>query len=110
MEDRRRKEAMDALINDIIHNDDENISISIREAFERGIGFKFIDSLQDANKRKEAEIDRICSRHYSDFLTSVGELLKMEDQSGDLREVIEGSHPYNEPELINKQTNKQTNC
>ena len=71
VEDRRRKEAMDALISDIIHNDDENISISIREAFERGLSFKFGDCLRDANKRKEAEIDRICSRHYSDFLMSV---------------------------------------
>ncbi len=38
---------------------------------QRGWLNNFTDSLTDAKKKKDAEIDRICSRHYGDFLTSV---------------------------------------
>lgn len=40
---RRKKEAMEQIVNNIINNDSEEISLSIREALERGWNFKFSD-------------------------------------------------------------------
>lgn len=47
-----------------------------------------MDSLTDAKRKKEAEIDRICSRHYSDFLSSVSEMLKLRGAAGNLATLV----------------------
>lgn len=52
----------------------------------------FTDSLHDAKKKKESEIDRICSRHYGDFLTSVSEMLKLRGAAGHLTELVQDVH------------------
>jgi hypothetical protein len=51
-----------------------------------------MDSLVDAKRKKEAEIDRICSRHYSDFLSSVSEMLKLRGEAGNLAELVTDVH------------------
>lgn len=80
-EQRRKREAMDTLVVDVVRGNDENVSTCLRIALERGWGSVLIDSLKEAKKRKDAEIDKICSRHYSDFLTSVREMLDMRQGS-----------------------------
>ena len=40
-----------------------------------------MESLKEAKKRKETDIDKICARHYSDFLTSVRDMLDMREGS-----------------------------
>ncbi len=52
----------------------------------------FSDALQEAKKKKDAEIDRICSRHYADFLNSVNEMLRMKNSTVNLRESLCGVH------------------
>lgn len=42
----------------------------------------------ESKKKKEADIDKICSRHYGGFLASVHELLLMKGSTGKLSELI----------------------
>jgi hypothetical protein len=51
-----------------------------------------MDSLVDAKRKKEAEIDRICSRHYGDFLSSVSEMLKLRGAAGHLASLVTDVH------------------
>jgi hypothetical protein len=51
-----------------------------------------MDSLTDAKRRKETEIDRICSRHYGDFLTSVSEMLKLRSEAKHLTSLVTDVH------------------
>jgi hypothetical protein len=96
-ENRRRKEAMEALVSDIAHpgneNDEDNITSSIRIALERGWnsqskGSNFIDVLNETKKKKLIEIDRICFRHYSDFLESINHLTEMKESAHTLTQLI----------------------
>lgn len=41
---------------------------------------------------KESEIDRICSRHYSDFLNSINEMLKMKVSATHLSQLVGEVH------------------
>ena len=88
----RLKESMNALVKEIAHNDEEHISINVREALERGWTYKFNESLNEAKKKKENEIDRVCSRHYNDFLVSVDEIVKIKDSTDELTECIAELH------------------
>lgn len=45
---------------------------------------EFIETIHAAKSKREKEIDKICSRHYGDFLTSVQELLEMRDPAATL--------------------------
>ena len=95
-ENRRRKEAMEALASDIAHpgdKDEDNITTSIRVALERGWnsqakGSNFIDVLNETKKKKLIEIDRICSRHYSDFLESINHLTEMQESAHKLTQLV----------------------
>lgn len=51
-----------------------------------------MDSLTDAKKKKEAEIDRICSRHYGDFLQSVHEMLETRGSATHLSRLVNVVH------------------
>ena len=51
-----------------------------------------MDSLADAKRKKEAEIDRICSRHYGDFLNSVNEMLKLRGAASNLATLVTDVH------------------
>ena len=51
-----------------------------------------MDSLTEAKRKKESEIDRICSRHYSYFLNSVNEMLKLRGNASKLSEVVRDIH------------------
>ena len=51
-----------------------------------------MDSLTEAKRKKESEIDRICSRHYGDFLNSVNEMLKLRGNASKLSEVVSDIH------------------
>lgn len=95
-ENRRRKEAMEALASDIAHpneKDEDNITTSIRVALERGWnsqakGSNFIDVLNEAKKKKLVELDRICYRHYSDFLESINHLTEMQESAHTLTQLV----------------------
>jgi hypothetical protein len=50
---------------------------------EHGWTSSFVDSLAESQKRKEHEIDKICSRNYESFLDSMNEVLE-------IRPAIEG--------------------
>jgi hypothetical protein len=52
----------------------------------------FSDTLREAKKKKDAEIDRICSRHYADFLNSVNEMLRMQSSTNNLRQSLQSVH------------------
>eukprot|EP01038_Epipyxis_sp_PR26KG_P011269 gene11269-15120_t len=91
-EQRRKKEAMDMLVNEIIKGEDEGVVLQVRVAIERGWLKNFKDSLNDAKKKKEAEIDRICYRHYGEFLGSVDELLKMRGSASHLTGLVSSVH------------------
>eukprot|EP00598_Pedospumella_elongata_P000649 CAMPEP_0184981518 /NCGR_PEP_ID=MMETSP1098-20130426/11198_1 /TAXON_ID=89044 /ORGANISM="Spumella elongata, Strain CCAP 955/1" /LENGTH=221 /DNA_ID=CAMNT_0027505081 /DNA_START=42 /DNA_END=704 /DNA_ORIENTATION=+ len=91
-EQRRKREAMDLLVSEISKGEEENIANSIRVAIERGWLSSFMDSLSDAKRKKEAEIDRICSRHYGDFLTSVSEMLKLRGAASNLTTLVTDVH------------------
>eukprot|EP01035_Chromulina_nebulosa_P017333 gene17333-22878_t len=85
---RRKKEAIESLITDITKGRDDNVSASIRIAIERGWLDSMMDSLNDAKKRKDIEIDKICSKHYNDFLQSVQEMLKIKGSSVELIDLV----------------------
>ena len=96
-ENRRRKEAMEALVSDIAHpgndKDEDNITTSIRVALERGWnsqakGSNFIDILNETKKKKLIELDRICYRHYADFLESINHLPEMQESAHTLTQLV----------------------
>eukprot|EP01041_Mallomonas_annulata_P004974 gene4974-9946_t len=90
---RRKREAMDALVAEIMSRGEvDNVSVSIRSALERGWNFNFADSLVEAHRRKEKEIDGICFRHYGDFLYSVQELLLLRGSAEELTKQIQEIH------------------
>jgi len=89
---RRRKEAMDLMVSDIAQGDDDTMTQSIRDALERGWGFSFMDSLTEALKKKEADIDRLCSRHYLEFLQSIHDIIAMNGCTSELGERVEELH------------------
>ncbi len=68
----RKKEAMELLVSDIKKGGEENefgssaVNAALRVAIERGWIGSFTETLRDAKKQKESEIDRICSRHYGE--------------------------------------------
>ena len=116
---RRKREAMDHLVSEISRGEEDNIANSLRIAIEvqyncplshttsmvylfinhlflcylqRGWLTSFTDSLTEAKRKKEAEIDRICSRHYGDFLSSVSEMLKLRGDAGHLASLVTDVH------------------
>ncbi len=91
-EERRKREAQDALVLDIAKGDNESVTLSVRAAIERGFQTTFIDSLREALKKKENEIDRICGRNYSEFLTSTADMLRMRGAASDLTHVVRSIH------------------
>lgn len=79
-------------INDITKGDDENVSAAVRAAIERGYSLSFMESLTEARLKKEGEIDRICARHYNDFLSSVAEMLRMRGSASSLTTLVGQVH------------------
>jgi hypothetical protein len=88
----RRLDALELLVEEITsiqadgNNDD--LSLSIRNAIERGWFISFKDALKDTKKKKELVIDKICSKHYGDFLNSVKELIMMRLSAIELQTVV----------------------
>lgn len=101
------------MVTEIAKGDEDHISTSLRTAIEvspfastnhclrlcdcsclaqRGWLQSFPDILHEAKKKKDSEIDRICSRHYSDFLNSVNEMLNMQDSVKALKESVRETH------------------
>ena len=85
---RRKREAQDLLALDIAKGDTEGVTLTIRAAIERGYAESFNESLHESLKKKEAEIDRICARNYSDFLGSISDMLKMRGAAADLTKIM----------------------
>jgi len=91
-EERRKREAQDELVLDIAKGENESVTLSVRAAIERGYQATFIDSLREALKKKENEIDRICGRNYSEFLTSTADMLRMRGAASDLTDIVRKIH------------------
>jgi hypothetical protein len=85
---RRNKEAQEFLVQEIAKGDEDGIPNLLRTAIERGWYSSIPGFLVEAKKKKETEIDRICSRHYTDFLGSVNELLKMKGSVQELMGLV----------------------
>jgi hypothetical protein len=85
---RRRKEAMVQLAADIAQGEDNSIATAVRDSLERGWSFNFMDTLIEATKKKDTEIDRICARHYSEFLVSVNDMMHMKGPTSELYELV----------------------
>ena len=83
-DERRKREAMDTLVQEIAVCDDESVAGLLRSALERGWALQLGDVLTNYKKKKESEIDRICSRHYEEFLQSMNELLEMKTEASAL--------------------------
>lgn len=90
--DRSVREAMDIFVNEIAKGDDEGVSTAVRAALERGYSSSFTESLVEARRKKEGEIDRICSRHYNAFLSSVAEMLRMRGSASSLTVLVGEIH------------------
>eukprot|EP01035_Chromulina_nebulosa_P020501 gene20501-26595_t len=91
----------------------------LRTAIERGYLNDFGGILAEARTKKEKEIDRICSRHYADFLTSSREMLKMKGSAQVITEKVKemitnfNSTGGNLTKVLNELQNIQTekeNC
>ena len=90
--DRSKREAMDIFVNEIAKGDDDGVAAAVRAAIERGYSASFAESLTEAKRKKEGEIDRICARHYNDFLSSVSEMLRMRGSANSLTTLVTGVH------------------
>lgn len=90
--DRSKREIMDVFVNEIAKGDDDGVSAAVRSAIERGYSGSFMDSLAEARRKKEGEIDRICARHYNDFLSSVAEMLRMRGSANSLTALVSEVH------------------
>eukprot|EP00981_Chlorochromonas_danica_P007450 scaffold1754_cov180-Ochromonas_danica.AAC.6 len=89
---RRKKEAMELLVTEIAKGEEDRIAPQLRTVIERGWLDSFPTILNEAKKKKDAEIDRICSRHYGDFLNSVNEMLNMENNIKTLKASVVNVH------------------
>eukprot|EP01039_Chlorochromonas_danica_P015385 gene15385-18075_t len=85
---RRNKEAQEFLVQELAKGEEDGIPNLLRTAIERGWFASIPGFLVEAKKKKETEIDRICSRHYTDFLGSVHELLKMKGSVQELKALV----------------------
>ena len=86
---RRRREAMDRLVTEIAEADDTDDSfvLSIRDALERGWASTFEEALADARKKKEAAIERVCSKHYLELLRAIQEVHDIKVATVELKKV-----------------------
>jgi len=83
---------MDSMVAEIGKGDDEGVAVAVRAALERGYSSSFMESLVEARRKKEGEIDRICARHYNDFLSSVAEMLRMRGSANSLTALVNEVH------------------
>jgi len=86
---RRRREAMDRLAAEIAEADDtdDGFVLSIRDALERGWAGTFEEALADARKKKEAAIERVCSKHYLELLRAIHEVHDIKVATVELKKV-----------------------
>jgi hypothetical protein len=59
---------------------------------QRGWASNIVDVLIQAKAKKETEIDRICYRHYGDFLSSVKEIVFMRESASELTSTVSQLH------------------
>jgi exocyst complex component 6 len=89
-EQRRKAEAIEALVADLCEGPPDNVSAVLRTALERGWREEVQDALREYEAKKQGEISRICNRHYAGFIGSAEELLKMRTDLADLRGQVVG--------------------
>jgi hypothetical protein len=87
---RRRREAMDNFISDLLHCNSADISSILKVSIERGWYKRIKQVLREYENKKELEIDKICFMHYSEFLGSITELMNMKGSTEDLRSRMVG--------------------
>ena len=78
--DRRKKEAVDALLNELASGSSEQVPVCLRTALERGWNEELPTYIDAAEAAKREDVSHICKRHYDEFLESVQDLLSV---SGD---------------------------
>ncbi|CAM9619772.1 unnamed protein product [Discosporangium mesarthrocarpum] len=82
--ERPKKEAILSLVQELCQGPADNVPTIIRTALERGWRHDLQGALREFERKKRSEINRVCHRHYSEFIESVEELMKMR---GDLRDL-----------------------
>jgi hypothetical protein len=90
----RKKEAIETLVEEISRGEEESLAPSLRSGLENGWGQQFYEILKLSQNKREKEIDKICSRHYFDFLHAVQELLTMRDTAHDISDSITEVHSF----------------
>lgn len=88
-ETRRRREAVESLVGEVVRGAEADaVFSSVRVALERGWTAVFREALLEAERRKSADIDRICARNYEGFIESVEEILQMRGSAGRLTALV----------------------
>ncbi len=86
-EQKRRQEAQSSLALDIARGDEEP-AIHVRAVVERGYSESFRESLDMNLQKKTSEIERISSRHYSDFLRSIESMFEIRGSAEEIGSVV----------------------
>ena len=87
-EQRRCQEAQNSLALDIARGDEEPAIIA-RQVVERGYSESFVAiALETSLQKKTSEIERISSRHYSDFLRSIESLFEIRGSAEEIGSVV----------------------
>ncbi|CAM9400088.1 unnamed protein product, partial [Phaeothamnion confervicola] len=87
-EGRRKKESIDSLVQELVQSPADHVPSVLRTALERGWREDLQEALQDFERKKNAEISRVCNRHYAEFIDCVEELMKMRGDLVALRDRI----------------------
>jgi hypothetical protein len=86
---KRLNEGMQTSVNDIIHGEScEMVHLALRGALERGWLNIFGSVIDDNLKKKDNEIDRVCSRHSEPLIESVREILSLKSFTKHLEERV----------------------
>lgn len=100
---RRRREAMENLFTNFLHNNDSdnsNIASILRTVIERGWYNEIKQLLINLEEIKHKEIDKICFLHYNEFLNSIQEIISLRKCIYKLRDIML---------LLNKEFNAMNN-
>ena len=89
---KRQREAMISLVMEISHGDEDKITACIRSALERGWTSSFGDILMEARTKKEFEIEKLCDRHYNEFLSSIQDVAHLKNCCSDIAKQLRIVH------------------
>ncbi|CAM9165011.1 unnamed protein product, partial [Scytosiphon promiscuus] len=86
--DRVKREAVALLVQELCTGPAADATTVIRTALERGYRSEFQVALKEFEAKKSSEISRVCHRHYSEFIDSVEDLMKMKTDMVGLKDQV----------------------